>query len=131
GGAQGLEPIAEARDDDWRTMWEVNVLGLMRMTRALLPALLASGDGHVVNLGSLGRLATHARRAGYTSVKLAVRAISGTLRLELLGKPVRVTEIDPGMGETEFSQVRFRGDQEKASAVYRGMQPLTAEDVAD
>jgi len=131
GGAQGLEPIAEARDDDWRTMWEVNVLGLMRMTRALLPALLASGDGHVVNLGSVAGFETYAGGAGYTSVKHAVRAISRTLRLELLGKPVRVTEIDPGMAETEFSQVRFRGDQEKASAVYRGMQPLTAEDVAD
>ena len=131
GGAQGLEPIAEARDDDWRTMWEVNVLGLMRMTRALLPALLASGDGHVVNLGSVAGFETYAGGAGYTSVKHAVRAISRTLRLELLGKPVRVTEIDPGMVETEFSQGRFRGDQEKASAVYRGMQPLTAEDVAD
>jgi len=131
GGAQGLEPIAEARDDDWRTMWEVNVLGLMRVTRALLPALLASGDGHVVNLGSVAGFETYAGGAGYTSVKHAVRAISRTLRLELLGKPVRVTEIDPGMVETEFSQVRFRGDQEKASAVYRGMQPLTAEDVAD
>jgi NADP-dependent 3-hydroxy acid dehydrogenase YdfG len=131
GGAQGLEPIAEARDDDWRTMWEVNVLGLMRMTRALLPALLASGDGHVVNLGSVAGFETYAGGAGYTSVKHAVRAISRTLRLELLGKPVRVTEIDPGMVETEFSQVRFRGDQDKASAVYRGMQPLTAEDVAD
>jgi len=131
GGAQGLEPIAAARDDDWRTMWEVNVLGLMRMTRALLPALLASGDGHVVNLGSVAGFETYAGGAGYTSVKHAVRAISRTLRLELLGKPVRVTEIDPGMVETEFSQVRFRGDQEKANAVYRGMQPLTAEDVAD
>jgi len=131
GGAQGLEPIAEARDDDWRTMWEVNVLGLMRVTRALLPALLASGDGHVVNLGSVAGFETYAGGAGYTSVKHAVRAISRTLRLELLGKPVRVTELDPGMVETEFSQVRFRGDQEKASAVYRGMQPLTAEDVAE
>ncbi len=131
GGAHGVEPIAEARDDDWRTMWEVNVLGLMRMTRALLPALLASGDGHVVNLGSIAGFETYAGGAGYTSVKHAVRAVSRTLRLELLGKPVRVTEIDPGMVETEFSQVRFRGDQERARAVYRGMQPLTAEDVAD
>jgi len=131
GGAHGVEPIAEARDDDWRTMWEVNVLGLMRMTRALLPALIASGDGHVVNLGSIAGFETYAGGAGYTSVKHAVRAISRTLRLELLGKPVRVTEIDPGMVETEFSEVRFRGDRERASAVYRGMQPLTAEDIAD
>jgi NADP-dependent 3-hydroxy acid dehydrogenase YdfG len=131
GGAHGVEPIAEARDDDWRTMWEVNVLGLMRMTRALLPTLIASGDGHVVNLGSIAGFETYAGGAGYTSVKHAVRAVSRTLRLELLGKPVRVTEIDPGLVETEFSRVRFRGDEERASAVYRGLQPLTAEDVAD
>ncbi|MBV8201697.1 MAG: SDR family NAD(P)-dependent oxidoreductase, partial [Acidobacteria bacterium] len=131
GGALGLEPVAEAQDDDWRIMWEVNVLGLMRMTRALLPALLASGDGHVVNIGSIAGFETYAGGAGYTSVKHAVRAISRTLRLELLGKPVRVTEIDPGMVETEFSQVRFHGDQERAGAVYRGLQPLTGEDVAD
>jgi NADP-dependent 3-hydroxy acid dehydrogenase YdfG len=131
GGAHGLEPIAEAKDDDWRTMWEVNVLGLMRMTRALLPALIASGDGHVINIGSIAGFETYAGGAGYTGVKHAVRAISRTLRLELLGKPVRVTEIDPGMVETEFSQVRFKGDQERASSVYRGLQPLTGEDVAD
>jgi hypothetical protein len=131
GGALGLEPIAAAQDDDWRTMWEVNVLGLMRMTRAFLPALLASGDGHVINIGSIAGFETYAGGAGYTSVKHAVRAISRTLRLELLGKPVRVTEINPGLVETEFSEVRFKGDQERASAVYRGLQPLTSEDVAD
>jgi NADP-dependent 3-hydroxy acid dehydrogenase YdfG len=131
GGAHGLEPIAEADDDNWRVMWEVNVLGLMRMTRALLPALLGSGDGHVINIGSIAGFETYAGGAGYTAAKHAVRAISRTLRLELLGKPVRVTEIDPGLVETEFSQVRFGGDQERASAVYRGLQPLTAEDIAD
>jgi NADP-dependent 3-hydroxy acid dehydrogenase YdfG len=131
GGAYGLEPIAEADDDNWRVMWEVNVLGLMRMTRALLPALLASGDGHVINIGSIAGFETYAGGGGYTAAKHAVRAISRTLRLELLGKPVRVTEIDPGLVETEFSQVRFGGDQERASAVYRGLRPLTGEDVAD
>jgi NADP-dependent 3-hydroxy acid dehydrogenase YdfG len=131
GGALGLEPIAEAHDDEWRTMWEVNVLGLMRMTRALLPALLASGDGHVINIGSIAGFETYAAGGGYTSAKHAVRAISRTLRLELLGKPVRVTEVDPGLVETEFSQVRFHGDQERASAVYRGLRPLSGEDVAD
>jgi len=131
GGAHGLEPIAEARDEDWRTMWEVNVLGLMRMTRALLPALLASGDGHVVNIGSIAGFETYAGGAGYTGVKHAVRAISRTLRLELLGKPVRVTEIDPGMVETEFSLVRFHGDEERARSVYRGVETLTSEDIAD
>ncbi|HYL06130.1 MAG TPA: SDR family NAD(P)-dependent oxidoreductase [Thermoanaerobaculia bacterium] len=131
GGALGLDPITEAKDEDWRTMWEVNVLGLMRMTRALLPALLASGDGHVINIGSIAGFETYAAGGGYTSVKHAVRAISRTLRLELLGKPVRVTEVDPGLVETEFSQVRFHGDQERASAVYRGLRPLSGEDVAD
>jgi NADP-dependent 3-hydroxy acid dehydrogenase YdfG len=131
GGALGLEPIAQARDEDWRTMWEVNVLGVMRMTRALLPALLASGDGHVVNIGSIAGFETYAGGAGYTGVKHALRAFSRTLRLELLGQPVRVTEVDPGMVETEFSLVRFHGDDERARAVYRGLQPLTGADIAD
>jgi NADP-dependent 3-hydroxy acid dehydrogenase YdfG len=131
GGALGLDPIAEARDDDWRTMWEVNVLGVMRMTRALLPALLASGDGHVINLGSVAGFETYAGGAGYTGAKHALRALTRTLRLELLGRPVRITEIDPGMVETDFSRVRFRGDEEKAGSVYRGMQPLVAGDVAE
>jgi NADP-dependent 3-hydroxy acid dehydrogenase YdfG len=131
GGALGLEPIAAAKDDDWRTMWEANVLGVMRMTRALLPALLASGDGHVVNMGSIAAFENYPGGAGYTSVKHAVRALTRTLRLELLGQPVRVTEIDPGMVETEFSVVRFHGDEERARSVYSGLQPLTAEDVAD
>jgi NADP-dependent 3-hydroxy acid dehydrogenase YdfG len=131
GGALGLEPIAEARDDDWRTMWEVNVLGVMRMTRALLPALLASGDGHVVNIGSIAGFETYAGGAGYSGAKHALRALTRTLRLELLGKPVRITEVDPGMVETEFSRVRFRGDEERARSVYRGLHPLTGADVAD
>lgn len=131
GGALGLDPVAEARDDDWRTMWEVNVLGVMHMTRALLPTLMASGDGHVINVGSIAGFETYAGGAGYTGVKHALRALTRTLRLELLGKPVRVTEVAPGLVETEFSQVRFRGDLERAKGVYRGMTPLVAEDVAD
>lgn len=131
GGAHGLEPVAAARDEDWQTMWEVNVLGVMRMTRALLPALLASGDGHIVNLGSVASFETYAGGAGYTGSKHALRALTRTLRLELLGKPVRITEIDPGMVETEFSNVRFKGDDERAKAVYRGLQPLTGDDVAE
>jgi NADP-dependent 3-hydroxy acid dehydrogenase YdfG len=131
GGALGMEPIAEARDDDWRTMWEVNVLGVMRMTRALLPALLATGDGHLVNIGSIAGFETYAGGAGYTGVKHALRALTRTLRLELLGRPVRVTEVDPGMVETEFSRVRFHGDEERARSVYRGLQPLTGADVAE
>jgi NADP-dependent 3-hydroxy acid dehydrogenase YdfG len=131
GGALGLDRIENAKDEDWITMWETNVLGLMRVTRALLPALERSGDGHVIDVGSIAGFETYAGGAGYTGVKHAARAFTRTLRLELLGKPVRVTDIAPGLVETEFSLVRFAGDAERAKAVYRGMTPLTAEDVAD
>jgi NADP-dependent 3-hydroxy acid dehydrogenase YdfG len=130
GMAYGLDPVSQASDDDWRTMWEINVLGVMRMTRSLLPALLASGDGHIVNIGSVAGFETYVGGAGYTGTKHALRALTRTLRLELVGQPVRITEIDPGMVETEFSRVRFRGDEERARSVYRGMQPLTGDDVA-
>ena len=130
GGALGLEPIADAVDEKWRQMWDVNVMGLLYMTRALLPHLESSGDGHVVNVGSIASFEVYDGGAGYTAAKHAVRAISRTLRLELLGRPVRVTQIDPGMVETEFSVVRL-GSEEAAAAVYRGMTPLTADDVAD
>jgi len=131
GGALGLEPIAESVDQHWRAMWETNVYGLMLMTRALLPKLIASGNGHIVNIGSIAGIETYPGGAGYTSAKHAARAISHTLRLELAGKPVRITEIDPGMVETEFSVVRFEGDRDRAANVYEGMTPLTAEDIAD
>ncbi len=131
GGALGVELIAESDDEHWRTMWESNVFGLMLMTRALLPKLEANGNGHIVNIGSIAGIETYAGGAGYTSVKHAARAISHTLRLELSGKPVRVTEIDPGLVETEFSIVRFDGDEERAKKVYEGMTPLTADDIAD
>lgn len=131
GGALGLEPLAEAVDEHWRRMWESNVFGLMLMTRALLPKLVDSGAGHIVNIGSIAGIEVYPGGSGYTSAKHGVRAITETLRLELLGKPVRVTEIDPGMVETEFSVVRFGGDRERAAKVYEGMQPLTADDIAD
>lgn len=131
GGALGLNSIAEARDDEWITMWKTNVLGLMWMTRACLPLLRRSKHGHIVNIGSVAGFETYKGGAGYTSVKHAVRAISRTLRLELNGEPVRVTEINPGMVETEFSLVRFHGDRKAAKAVYQGLKPLTAEDIAD
>jgi hypothetical protein len=130
GGALGLEPIAEADEEKWREMWEANVLGLMLMTRALLPTLEASGNGYIVNIGSIAGFEAYPGGAGYTSVKHGVRAITNTLRLELLGKPVHVTEIDPGMTETEFSVVRFGGDRERAARVYVGVTALTAEDIA-
>jgi len=131
GGAVGLETIAEAIDDHWITMFESNVLGLMRVTRALIPKLIASGAGHIVNIGSVAGLETYPGGGGYTAAKHGVVAITQTLRQELIGKPVRVTEIDPGLVETEFSVVRFDGDEERAAAVYRGITPLTADDVAD
>ncbi len=131
GGALGLATIAQADDEHWRTMWETNVFGLMLVTRALLPKLEASGNGYIVNIGSIAGIETYPNGAGYTTVKHAVRAISHTLRLELLGKPVHVTEIDPGLVETEFSVVRFDGDTERAAKVYEGMTPLTADDIAD
>jgi len=131
GGALGLDRIEDADEERWRIMWETNVMGVLRMTRALLPAITASGDGHVINVGSIAGFETYVGGAGYTAVKHAVRAMTKTLRLELLGRPVRVTEIVPGLVETEFSLVRFAGDAQRAQSVYRGMEPLLAADVAD
>ena len=131
GGAKGLEPVAEADEDDWRWMFETNVIGTLRVTKALLPALLASGDGHIVTVTSIAALETYDNGAGYTGAKHAQAMLHRTLRGELLGQPVRLTEVLPGMVETEFSLVRFDGDAEKADDVYRGITPLTAEDVAD
>ncbi len=131
GLASGLNPIAEARDEEWIEMWEVNVLGLMRMTRACLPLIRKARHGHIVNLGSIAGFETYKGGAGYTASKHAVHAISRTLRLELNGEPIRVTEIEPGMVETEFSVVRFHGDRKAAKAVYQGVKPLVAADIAD
>ncbi len=131
GLASGLNPIAEARDDEWIEMWEVNVLGLMRMTRACLPLIRKARHGHIVNLGSIAGFETYKGGAGYTASKHAVHAISRTLRLELNGEPIRVTEVEPGMVETEFSLVRFHGDRKAAKSVYQGVKPLGAADIAD
>jgi NADP-dependent 3-hydroxy acid dehydrogenase YdfG len=131
GGAKGFAPLAEIPDEDWDWMYQANVIGLARVTRAFLPALERSGDGHIVNVGSIAGIETYEGGAGYTAAKHAVAAITETLRLELLGKPIRVTEVQPGLVETEFSLVRFEGDAARASKVYEGMTPLTAGDVAD
>ncbi len=131
GGALGLAPIETAVDEDWIGMWQVNVLGLMWMTRASLRLLRKAKHGHVVNIGSVAGFETYKGGAGYTAAKHAVRAITRTLRLELNGERIRVTEIDPGLVETEFSMVRFHGDRKAAKAVYQGLKPLSAEDVAD
>lgn len=131
GGARGLDPVESAPLDDWRWMWEVNFLGLVAMTQTLLPALERSGRGIVINMSSTAAHEVYEGGGGYTAVKHAVHALSRTLRLELAGRPVRVTEVSPGMVQTDFSLHRFRGDAERAGAVYAGVEALTAADVAD
>ncbi len=131
GGALGRDPVAEADEEQWRWMYDANVLGVVRTTRALLSKLVASGDGHIVVIGSIAALEPYEGGAGYNAAKFGARAVTTVLRQELLGQPVRVTEIDPGMVDTEFSLVRFGGDEDQVAAVYAGMQPLTADDIAD
>jgi NADP-dependent 3-hydroxy acid dehydrogenase YdfG len=133
GGALGTEYVADADPADWRTMYEANVLGTLHMTQALLPHLIASGDGTIVVLSSTAAFITYEGGGGYAAAKHAEHAIAGTLRLELSGQPVRIIEIAPGMVRTdEFALNRFRGDAGKAGAVYEGVrEPLTAEDIAD
>lgn len=131
GGALGQDPIEKAVDEEWVRMWQTNVFGLMVMTRECLPLLRKAKSGHIVNIGSVAGFETYAGGAGYTSVKHAVRAITDTLRLELNGEPIRVTEVEPGFVETEFALVRLHGDRKAAKAVYEGLKPLTAEDIAD
>ena len=133
GAALGASPVAEADSDQWRQMFEVNVIGLMQVTRALLPALVASGAGVILNVGSTAGRIAYEGGAGYTVAKHGTQVVTETLRLELWDQPVRVMEIAPGMVRTEeFSLVRFGGDQEKADAVYAGVaEPLTADDIAE
>lgn len=131
GAALGTESVEAAVEEKWRRMYELNVMGVLAMTKALLPALRASGDGHVINVGSIAGFETYPGGAGYTASKHALRALTRTLRIELLGEPIRVTEIAPGAVETEFSLVRFDGDAQKADRVYDRMTPLVAEDIAD
>jgi NADP-dependent 3-hydroxy acid dehydrogenase YdfG len=131
GNAFGTESIAGADEAKWRAMFELNVMGVLRVTRALVDRLVDSGDGLVVNLGSIAGFETYPGGGGYTASKHALRALTRTLRIELLGRPVRVTEVAPGMAETEFSLVRYEGDAERASRVYEGMTPLAAADVAE
>jgi NADP-dependent 3-hydroxy acid dehydrogenase YdfG len=132
GGALGVDPVADADIDAWRWMYEANVLGTVRVTKALLPSLLdAPGGGTVVVIGSIAGLEPYEGGAGYNAAKHGVAAVRQVLRYELLGRPVRVCEIDPGMVDTEFSTVRFGGDAERAAKVYEGMTPLTADDIAD
>jgi len=133
GGAFGLDPVADADPEDWRRMFDVNVLGLLHVTQALLPALRVSGDGLIVNVGSTAGRIAYEGGAGYTAAKHGTHVVTETLRLELVAEPIRISEIAPGMVRTdEFAVVRFGGDQERADSVYAGVaEPLVAEDVAD
>ncbi len=131
GGALGVDSIADAQDDRWQQMYDVNVLGTLRMIRGFLPKLLESGNGHVVVIGSVASTDTYVRGGGYNAAKFAVRALREVLRKEMLGAPLRVTQIDPGLVETEFSLVRFDGDAAAAARVYEGITALTAADIAD
>jgi NADP-dependent 3-hydroxy acid dehydrogenase YdfG len=131
GGARGLDQVADANLDHWRWMFEANVIGTVAMTKALLPMLEASGDGHIVLMGSVAGFEPYPGGSGYHAAKFPINALQKVLRMELLGKPVRVTEIDPGMVHTDFSLHRFGGDSARADAIYAGLQPLSADDVAD
>ncbi|MFG1696726.1 SDR family NAD(P)-dependent oxidoreductase [Nonomuraea sp. NPDC049309] len=133
GGALGMEPVAEARLDDWQRMYDVNVLGTLRMTQALIPKLIESGDGVLVLLTSTAGHVAYEGGGGYVAAKHAQRTMAETLRLELVGRPVRIVEIAPGMVKTEgFAVTRFRGDEAAAARVYEGVpDPLTSDDIAD
>ncbi len=132
GGAKGLAPVVEADLEHWRWMYETNVLGVVRVTQALLPRLRASAAGHVVVMGSIAGSEVYPGGAGYVAAKHAVRAVTETLRWELHAEGIRVSEVAPGMVQTEeFGLVRFDGDAERAAAVYAGTTPITADDVAE
>jgi NADP-dependent 3-hydroxy acid dehydrogenase YdfG len=131
GGAQGLDTVAEGKDDDWEAMFQSNVLGLLRMTRAVLPLLPRDAGSSILNIGSIAGRVAYEGGSAYCAAKAGELQISRALRLELSGTGIRVGSIDPGVAETEFSMVRFKGDSERAAKVYSGFQPLTAEDIAD
>jgi 3-hydroxy acid dehydrogenase / malonic semialdehyde reductase len=131
GLSRGLDKLYEGSIQDWEEMIDTNIKGLLYVTRSVVPGMVERGRGHVINLGSLAGHQTYPRGNVYCGTKVAVRAISEGLKQDLLGTPIRVTSVDPGLVETEFSKVRFRGDEERADGVYQGLTPLTAEDVAD
>jgi 3-hydroxy acid dehydrogenase / malonic semialdehyde reductase len=131
GLSRGLDKLYEGDIQDWEEMIDTNVKGLLYMTRAIAPGMVARGRGHVINLGSIAGHETYPRGNVYCATKAAVRAISEGLKQDLLGTPVRVSSVDPGLVDTEFSQVRFHGDTERAKTVYAHMVPLTAQDVAE
>ena len=131
GGAHGVNTVAEGKDDDWETMLQTNVLGVLRMTRAALPLMLDNPGSTLINIGSLAGHVAYEGGAAYCAAKAGELQITRALRLELNGTGIRVTTVDPGLAETEFSIVRFKGDLARAKKVYEGTRPLTAEDIAD
>jgi 3-hydroxy acid dehydrogenase / malonic semialdehyde reductase len=131
GGAHGADHVAAARDADWEAMFQSNVLGLLRMTRAILPLLRETPGAYILNIGSIAGRTAYEGGAAYCAAKAGELQITKALRLELNGTGVRVGTIDPGLAETEFATVRFKGDASRAKKVYEGMEPLTPEDVAD
>ncbi len=131
GLSRGLEKLYVGKIEDWEEMIDTNVKGLLYVTRAVVPGMVVRGHGHVVNLGSTAGDLTYPNGAVYCATKAAERALNDGLRQDVLGTPVRVTSVDPGMVETDFSLVRFRGDSERASKVYKGVKALTPEDVAE
>lgn len=131
GLSRGLDKLQEGSFQDWEEMIDTNIKGLLYLTRLVVPGMVSRGRGHIVNLGSVAGHQTYPGGSVYCATKAAVRVISEGLKQDLLGTPVRVSSVDPGMVETEFSQVRFRGDTERAQGVYQGLTPLTPADVAD
>lgn len=131
GGALGVDPISNADLEQWRRMYDTNLLGTLRLTQGFLPALEESGDGHVVVIGSIAGIESYAGGAGYNGAKAAQHSFCEVLRRETVSLPIRVSEVQPGLVETEFSVIRFDGDEDRAAAVYDGMTPLSATDVAD
>ena len=131
GLALGLEPEYEGSFDDWETMIDTNIKGLLTMTRLIVPAMVERGSGHVINVGSVAGDAAYAGGNVYCATKAAVKAITDGLRIDVADTPVRVTNLKPGLVETNFSRVRFHGDADRADNVYKGIQPLTGDDIAD
>ena len=131
GLSRGLDKVYTGDIEDWDEMIDTNVKGLLYVTRALVPGMVVRGHGHIINMGSTAGELTYPNGAVYCASKAAEKAINDGLRQDLLGTPVRVTSVDPGMVETDFSLVRFHGDEERAAKVYKGITPLTPEDVAD
>jgi NADP-dependent 3-hydroxy acid dehydrogenase YdfG len=131
GGAMGLEPVAQGKDEDWETMLQTNVLGVLRVTRAILPLMVTNSGSYILNVGSIAGRVAYEGGAVYCAAKAGELQITRALRLELSGTGVRVGTIDPGLAETEFSVVRFKGDTERAKKVYEGVVALRAQDVAE